>query len=44
MTNEKFVAPTKKAKKVIPASIVEYDFVLMFDIIEGASYDANPSG
>ena len=43
ITDEKVVAPTKKAKKVIPASTEEYDFDLMFDIIEGAPYDANLS-
>ena len=41
MTDEKAVAPAKKAKTIIPAPIEEYDFDLMFDIIEGASYDAN---
>ena len=43
ITDEKVVAPTKKAKKIISAPIEEYDFDLIFDIIEGASYDANPA-
>ena len=41
ITDEKVVAPTKKAKKIISAPIEEYDFDLIFDIIEGASYVAN---
>ena len=43
ISNEKVVAPAKKAKKIVPAPTEEYDFDLIFDIIEGASYDANPA-
>ena len=43
ITDEKGAALAKKAKKIVPAPTKEYDFDLMFDIIEGASYDANPS-
>nr|XP_020165050.1 DNA ligase 1-like [Aegilops tauschii subsp. strangulata] len=43
MTDEKAIGPAKKAKKIVPTSTEEYNFDLMFDIIEGASYDANPS-
>ena len=41
--DDKDTSPAKKVKKIIHASIEEYDFDLIFDIIEGASYDANPS-
>ena len=43
ITDEKAAMPAKKAKKIVPASTEEYDFDLIFDIIEGASYDANPA-
>ena len=43
VTDEKVVVFAKKAKQIIPASIEEYDFEMIFDIIEGASYDANPA-
>ena len=43
ITDEKAAASAKKAKKNIPSSTEEYDFNMIFDIIEGASYDANPA-
>ena len=45
LPDEKVVAAAKKAKTIVPASIekLRYDFGLVFDIIEGVSYEANPS-